>query len=116
MTIAERINLHRCGYTKEEINQLAEAEKAEIETIEADPAETPAPTPEQPAPAPAPTPEQPAPAPAPTPEQPAPVPAANNNVLDAIKELTKAIYSRNINATPQPAPNPETLTDMISKL
>ena len=94
MTIAERINLHRCGYTKEEINQLAEAEKAELETIEADPAE----------------------APAPTPEQPAPAPAANDNVLDAIKELTKAIYSRNINETPQPTPNPETLSDMISKL
>ncbi len=94
MTISERINLHRCGYTKEEINQLAEAEKAELETIEADPAE----------------------APAPTPEQPAPAPAANDNVLDAIKELTKAIYSRNINETPQPAPNPETLSDMISKL
>ena len=94
MTIAERINLHRCGYTKEEINQLAEAEKAEIETIKADPipAEQPAPTPEQPA------------------------PAANDNVLDAIKELTKAIYSRNINETPQPAPTPETLTDMINKL
>ena len=94
MTIAERINLHRCGYTKEEINQLAEAEKAEVETIVADPAETPAPTPEQPAPA----------------------PAANDNVLDAIKELTKAIYSRNINETPQPAPAAETLTDMINKL
>ena len=86
MTIAERINLHRCGYTKEEINQLAEAEKAD-------------PTPD--------------PEPAPTPD---PAPSANDNVLDAIKELTKAIYSRNINETPQPAPNPETLSDMISKL
>lgn len=94
MTIAERINLHRCGYTKEEINQLAEAEKAEVETIKADPAE----------------------APAPTPEQPAPAPVANDNVLDAIKELTKAIYSRNINETPQPAPTAETITDMINKL
>ena len=94
MTIAERINLHRCGYTKEEINQLAEAEKAEIETIEADPAE----------------------APAPTPEQPDPAPASNDGVLDAIKELTKAIYSRNINETPQPAQPKETITDMISKL
>lgn len=97
MTIAERINLHRCGYSKEEINQLAEAEKAELETIgaeQADPAE----------------------APAPAPEQPATAPAANDNVLDAIKELTKAIYSRNINETPQPAPTAETLTDMISKL
>ena len=94
MTIAERINLHRCGYTKEEINQLAEAEKAEVETIVADPAE----------------------APAPTPEQPDPAPAANDNVLDAIKELTKAIYSRNINETPQPAPTAETITDMINKL
>ena len=93
MTIAERINLHRCGYSKEEINQLAEAEKAELETIgaeQADPAEAP--------------------------EQPATAPAANDNVLDAIKELTKAIYSRNINETPQPAPTAETLTDMISKL
>ena len=93
MTIAERINLHRCGYTKEEINQLAEAERAD-------------PTPD---PEPAPTPD---PAPAPTPD----APATNDGVLDAIKELTKAIYSRNINETPQPAPTPETLTDMINKL
>ena len=97
MTIAERINLHRCGYTKEEINQLAEAEKAEAETIATDPAEAPAP-------------ETPAPAPAPD------APATNDGVLDAIKELTKAIYSRNINETPQPAPAAETLTDMINKL
>lgn len=94
MTIAERINLHRCGYTKEEINQLAEAEKVELETIEADPVE----------------------APAPTPEQPAPAPAASDNVLDAIKELTKAIYSRNINNAEQPAAPTESITDMISKL
>ncbi len=101
MTIAERINLHRCGYTKEEINQLAEAEKAEIETIVVDPAEATAPE---------------TPAPAPTPETPTPAPAGNDNVLDAIKELTKAIYSRNINATPQPAPNPVTMDDLIKKL
>lgn len=102
MTIAERINLHRCGYTKEEINQLAEAEKAEVETIVADPAEAPAPE--------APAPETPAPAPTPDAQ------ATNDGVLDAIKELTKAIYSRNINETPQPAPAAETLTDMINKL
>ena len=92
MTIAERINLHRCGYTKEEINQLAEAEKAEVETIAADPVE------------------------APTPEQPATPPAANDSVLDAIKELTKAIYSRNINTTEQPAPNQVTMDDLIKNL
>ena len=86
MTIAERINLHRCGYTKEEINQLAELEKAE-------------PTPD--------------PEPTPTPD---PAPTANDNVLDPIKELTKAISSRNINETPQPAPAAETLTEMINKL
>lgn len=96
MTIAERINLHRCGYTKEEINQLAEAEKAELETVEAEAVEAPAP------------------APTATPEQPAP--ATNDGVLDAIKELTKAIYSRNINATPQPAQNPVTIDDLIKKV
>ena len=94
MTIAERINLHRCGYTKEEINQLAEAEKAEVETIEADPV----------------------PAEQPAPEQPAPAPAENESVLNAIKELTKAIYAKNIYNSEQPAQNQITMDDLIKKI
>ena len=40
MTIAERINLHKCGYTRAEIDALAKEEKEAKETP------APAPTPE----------------------------------------------------------------------
>ena len=54
MTILERINLHKCGYTKEEIAALAEEEKnspvpdpAEPEPTEPAAEPTPAPAAEQ---------------------------------------------------------------------
>ena len=97
MTIAERINLHKCGYTRAEIDALAKEEK-----------ETSAP---EPAPAPAP---EPAPAPAP---EPAPVPAPESDpVLEAIKGLTAAIQASNINKDTQPPAKTETMTDMINQL
>ena len=89
MTIAERINLHKCGYTRAEIDALAKEEK------------------ETPAPAPAPEP-APAPAPAPAPEP--------DPVLEAIKGLTAAIQARNIHEDTQPEAKQETMTDLINQV
>ena len=89
MTIAERINLHKCGYTRAEIDALAKEEK------------------ETPAPAPAPEP-APAPAPAPAPEP--------DPVLEAIKGLTAAIQARNIHEDTQPEVKQETMTDLINQV
>ena len=91
MTIAERINLHKCGYTRAEIDALA---KEEIEAKE-----TPAPAPAEP--------EAP-PAPASAPE--------SDPVLEAIKGLTAAIQARNIHEDTQPEAKQETMTDLIDKV
>ena len=88
MTIAERINLHRCGYSRAEIDALAKEEK------EAKAAEEPAPMQDTKAA-----------------EEPAPDP-----VLEAIKGLTAAIQASNINKTPQPEAKPETVTDLLKNL
>ena len=93
MTIAERINLHKCGYTRAEIDALAKEEK-----------ETPAPAPES---ASAPAPES-ASAPAPAPE--------SDPVLEAIKGLTAAIQASNINRDTQPPAKTETMTDLIDQV
>ena len=87
MTIAERINLHKCGYTRAEIDALAKEEK-----------ETPAPAQEEK--------ETPAPAPAPEPDP----------VLEAIKGLTAAIQARNIHEDTQPEAKQETMTDLINQV
>ena len=53
MTIGERINLHRCGYTRAEIDALAAAEKEELQQAaqpEAEPEEAPVTQPEAAAP------------------------------------------------------------------
>lgn len=96
MTIAERINLHRCGYSRAEIDALAQEEK------EAKAAEETAPTQDHA--------EEPAPAQDHA-EEPAPDP-----VLEAIKGLTAAIQASNINKTPQPETKPETVTDLLKNL
>ena len=90
MTIAERINLHKCGYTRAEIDALAKEEK--------EAKETPAPAQEEK--------ETPAPAPAPEPDP----------VLEAIKGLTAAIQARNIHEDTQPEAKPETMTDLINQV
>ena len=86
MTIAERINLHRCGYSRAEIDALAREEKeakaAEETAQDTAPAEETAPDP----------------------------------VLEAIKGLTAAIQASNINKTPQPEAKPETVTDLLKNL
>lgn len=91
MTIAERINLHKCGYTRAEIDALAKEEK--------EAKETPAPAPTEPE------------------TQPTPGPASDPDpVLEAIKGLTAAIQSRNIHEDTQPEVKQETMTDLIDKV
>ena len=100
MTIAQRIELRRLGYTKEEVNALAEAEK------QPEPAPAPAPQPD-PEPAPA---QQPEPAPA---QQPEPV---KDPILEAINNLTLAIQASNIKSKEQPQPAPDTAADVFNSL
>lgn len=88
MTIAERINLHKCGYTRAEIDALAKEEK--------EAKETPAPAQEEK--------ETPAPAPEPDP------------VLEAIKGLTAAIQARNIHEDTQPEAKKESMEDIINQV
>lgn len=90
MTIAERINLHKCGYTRAEIDALAKEEK--------EAKESPAPAQEEK--------ETSAPAPASEPDP----------VLEAIKGLTAAIQARNIHEDTQPEVKPETMTDLINQV
>ena len=90
MTIAERINLHKCGYTRAEIDALAKEEK--------EAKETPAPAPEEK--------ETPAPSPATEPDP----------VLEAIKGLTAAIQARNIHTDTQPEDKKETMEDIINQV
>lgn len=90
MTISERINLHRCGYSKDEINQLIEEEKA---------ANTPAPE-----------------------EIPVEkvvdnvqnVQPQNTEILNAIKDLTKAIQAQNLQNATQQAPKIEKAEDVLT--
>ena len=99
MTIGQRIELRRLGYTKEEIAELAELEKT---TPEPAPAAEPEPTPE---------PEQPA---APVPE-PADNPDMNSQLLAAINNLTIALQARKVDTVEQPVlPKVETADDIFS--
>ena len=100
MTIGERINLHRCGYTREEIDALAAAEKEELQQVDT-PEAAPEATPEvQPEAAPA--------APA--------APQPNKEILDAINNLAAVIQARNVNTQQQPQPSQQTVSDLIKTL
>lgn len=90
MTIAERINLHKCGYTRAEIDALAKEEK--------EAAKNPEPAPEATA----------------TPDE-NPI-EEKDPVLEAIKGLTAAIQATNINKDTQPETPKETMNDLINKL
>lgn len=90
MTIAERINLHKCGYTRAEIDALAREEK--------EAAKNPEPAPEA------------DPKPAETPAE------EKDPVLEAIKGLTAAIQATNINKDTQPDTPKETMIDLINKV
>lgn len=90
MTIAERINLHKCGYTRAEIDALAKEEK--------EAAKNPEPAPEA------------DPKPAETPAE------EKDPVLEAIKGLTAAIQATNINKDTQPETPKETMNDLINQV
>lgn len=97
MTIVERIQLHKLGYTKEEINQLAadNYDPAGLQDPPADP---------QPAP-------EPQPAAAPDPAQP-----DNSAVLAAINNLTAALQANAIKTQPQPESPKESAEDTLYKI
>ena len=97
MTIGERINLHRCGYTRAEIDALAAAEKEELQQAaqpEAEPEEAP---------------EAAASAASTTPQP-------NKEILDAINNLAAVIQSRNVNTQQQPQQPQQTVNDLINTL
>ena len=100
MTIAERINLHRCGYSRAEIEALAQEEKEAKATEEPAPAQGTSAAEET------------------TPAQDT-TPAGETTqdlVLEAIKGLTAAVQASNINKTPQPETKTETVTDLLKNL
>ena len=100
MTIGERINLHRCGYTRAEIDALAAAEKEELQQAaqpEASPEESTDSASPQPEAAPA-------------------TPQPNKEILDAINNLAAVIQSRNVNTQQQPQPPQQTVNDLINTL
>lgn len=102
MTIAERIQLHKLGYTKEEISELAK-EGYDPKGLEEPPAE-PEPVPEEPAK------EEPAK------EEPAKEePPKDDAILLAIKELTKTIQASNLQKDAQPETNRESAEEILRK-
>ena len=107
MTITQRIELRRLGYSKDEIAELAAAETAP-EPAAAETAPEPAAAETAPEPMPQPAPE-PAAAAAPQPTM--------ADVLAAITNLTTALQKQNINNTPQPVePQPETAADIFTNM
>lgn len=102
MTIAQRIELRRLGYTKEEVAEMIEQEKA---VVMAEPVE------EATEPEAAPIPVEPAT------EQPAAMPSTAD-LLAAINNLTTALQMQRIATTPQPAEavRPQTAQDILNNM
>lgn len=103
MTIAQRIELRRLGYTKEEVNQLAELEK--VPEPETNTARS----------------EDPAPENVPEPQTANPEPAQDTTMqgrlLEAITNLTAVLQTQKLNNTPQPEPAPpETAQDIFNNI
>ena len=86
MTISERINLHRCGYSRAEIDELAKQEREERNQNPEPEKEAPNPEPEK------------------------------DPVLDAINKLTEAIQGSNINRKAQPENPEQTIDDLIKQV
>ena len=101
MTIAQRIELRKMGYTKEEINELAEMEKNPApEAVEPPAAEPEVPeqleldlTPEPPA-----------------------NPDMSAQLLSAINNLTAVLQNQKLNNTPQPETHKETADEILNNL
>lgn len=93
MTIAQRIELRRLGYTKEEVQEMIEQENAAaVEPVSE------------------PEPEEAAPAPAPAADP------ASAQLLTAINNLTLALQGHKLNTTEQPVSAPETAADVFSSM
>ena len=86
MTISERINLHRCGYSRAEIDELAKQEREERNQNPEPEKEAPNPEPEK------------------------------DPVLEAINKLTEAIQGSNINRKAQPEKPEQTMDDLIKQV
>ena len=100
MTIAQRIELRRLGYSKDEVNAMIEEEKQQAAQPPADP--DPEPVPE---------------------ETQTPVPAAETSqapaaeLLTAINNLTLALQGHKLNNTEQPnTPAPETADSIFNNI
>ena len=104
MTITQRLELHRRGYSKDEINELAQQEK--------DAAAAPA--------APEPAPEPAAPAEVEPSAEPARAASAQpselSQVLDALNALTAAMQKQNIQSREQPPVQQETTSDIFNSI
>lgn len=104
MTIAQRIELRRLGYTKEEINELAELEKKPVEEPEA-----PEPKPEVPE--------------APEqlemnlePDKTSNINDISHQLLFAINNLTSALQNQKLNQTAMPELKTETSEDIFNNI
>lgn len=100
MTILQRLQLHKLGYTKDEINELdkAEFDPKGLEDPPKDADTEPAEQPKQE-------------------EQPAEGQTdPNAEILKAIKDLTSAIQKTNIQQSRQPEPKDETAEDVLYNL
>lgn len=95
MTIAQRIELRRLGYTKEEVQEMAEQESiAATEPVSAEPVEE-APAAEQ------------------TTQQGDPTAV---QLLNAINGLTLALQGHKLNTTEQPVAAPESAADIFTNM
>lgn len=111
MTLTERIQLIRAGYSKKEIQEIidAEAKPAEPEPAPASPAQVQEP---KPVPDPKPAPEQ---KPVENPVETVDNSTGNAEILTAIKDLTAAIQASNIKKDQIPD-NKMTGEDVLTKL
>lgn len=110
MTIAERIQLHKMGYTKEEIKELINAE-FDPKGLEDPPKEVEPPEQADP-PKEVEKPEQ----ADPPKEVEKPAVDTQAEILKALQGLTATIQKSNIIQSRQPEPLPETAEDILSKL
>ena len=101
MTIMERIQLHKLGYTKDEINELAK-ENYNVNGLVEKPVENVEIPPEEP--------EKKEPAEELKPDN------SNTEILDALKQLTATIQQSNITASRQPEQPKETAEDILYTL